>query len=395
MTAHVRRNSDAPKPFLERAELQLMRESVKRIAGKFGHAYYQAQSKSDGRSRELWSELSEHGFLGVNIPEEYGGSGLGISELAAVSEEVSAAGCPLLLMLVSPAICATILTRHGTEAQREEFLPQLAQGAKMAFAITEPNAGSNSHNIETTAVKRGDDYYLNGTKYYISGVDEADQILVVTKTGVDAATGRAELSLFVVDTQSVGLTAHRIEMEIQAPEKQFTLHFDDVRVPSARLVGQEGRGLKQVFVGLQPERILGASISIGIGRYAVDKACAYARERAVWGKPIGTHQGIAHPLAVAKIELELAKLMNEKAAWLYDQKLDAAEAANMAKYAAAEAGLQALDCAMQTHGGNGLASEYGLADLWGMARLLRTAPVSREMILNYVAQHSLGLPRSY
>lgn len=161
------------------------------------------------------------------------------------------------------------------------------------------------------------------------------------------------------------------------------------------MVGQAGRGLKQVFVGLQPERILGASISIGIGRYALDKACVYARERAVWGKPIGTHQGVAHPLAVAKIELELAKLMNEKAAWLYDQKLDAAEASNMAKYAAAEAGLQALDCAIQTHGGNGLASEYGLADLWGMARLLRTAPVSREMILNYVAQHSLGLPRSY
>lgn len=395
MTAHARRNSDAPKPFLERAEVQLMRESVRRIAGKFGHEYYQAQSKSDGRSQELWSELSEHGFLGVNIPEEYGGSGLGISELAAVSEEVSAAGCPLLLMLVSPAICATILTRHGTEAQREEFLPRLAAGSKMAFAITEPNAGSNSHNIETTATRRGDDYYLNGTKYYISGVDEADQILVVTKTGVDADTGRAELSLFVVDTHSAGLTAHRIEMEIRAPEKQFTLHFDDVRVPSARLVGQEGRGLKQVFVGLQPERILGASISIGVGRYAMEKACAYARDRAVWGKPIGTHQGIAHPLAVAKIELELAKLMNEKAAWLYDQKLDAAEAANMAKYAAAEAGLQALDCAMQTHGGNGLASEYGLADLWGMARLLRTAPVSREMILNYVAQHSLGLPRSY
>ncbi len=395
MNSFSRRNSDAPKPFSETPELQLLRESVRRIAGKYGHAYYQTQTKRDGRSEELWNELAEHGFLGVNIPEEHGGAGLGISELAAVSEEVAAQGCPLLLMLVSPAICATIITRHGTNEQREEFLPRLAMGSKMAFAITEPNAGSNSHNIETTAKLDGEDYLLNGTKYYISGVDEAEHVLVVTKTGIDATTGRAELSLFIVDTNAPGLGQHRIEMEISAPEKQFTLHFDEVRVPAARLVGQAGRGLKQVFVGLQPERILGASISIGIGRYALEKACTYARERAVWGKPIGTHQGVAHPLALAKIDLELAKLMNEKAAWLYDQKLDAAEAANMAKYAAAEAGLQALDCAIQTHGGNGLATEYGLADLWGMARLLRTAPVSREMILNYVAQHSLGLPRSY
>lgn len=395
MTSFHRRQSDPPKPFSETPELQLLRESVKRIAHKYGHAYYQEQVRSDGRGQELWNELAAHGFLGVNIPEEHGGSGLGISELAAVSEEVAAQGCPLLLMLVSPAICATIITRHGTNEQREDFLPRLATGAKMAFAITEPNAGSNSHNIETTAKLDGTDYRLNGTKYYISGVDEADQVLTVTKTGVDPATGRAELSLFIVDTDAHGLQKHVIPMEIHAPEKQYTLHFDDVRVPASRLVGQAGRGLKQVFVGLQPERILGASISIGIGRYAIDKACTYARERAVWGKPIGTHQGVAHPLALAKIELELAKLMNEKAAWLYDQKLDAAEAANMAKYAAAEAGLNALDCAIQTHGGNGLAADYGLAGLWGMARLLRTAPVSREMILNYVAQHSLGLPRSY
>jgi len=393
VTSFSRRISDPPKPFSESPERQLLRDAVRRIAGKYGHAYYQAQTKSDGRQAELWAELAENGFLGVNIPEEHGGSGLGISELAAVSEEVAAAGCPLLLMLVSPAICATIITRHGTNEQREEFLPRLADGAKMAFAITEPNAGSNSHNIETTAVCDGANYRLNGTKYYISGVDEAEQVLVVTKTGIDAATGRAELSLFIVDTHSPGLSSHLIEMEIRAPEKQFTLHFDDVRVPASRLVGQEGRGLKQVFVGLQPERILGASISLGIGRYALDKACAYARDRAVWGKPIGTHPGIAHPLALAKIDLELAKLMNEKAAWLYEQKSDAAEAANIAKYAAAEAGLQALDCAMQTHGGNGLAAEYGLADLWGMARLLRTAPVRREVILNYEAQHALGLPR--
>lgn len=381
--------------FEESGELTLLRENVRRIASGFGPEYYQQQSKQDGRASELWQALSDNGYLGVNIPEEYGGSGLGITELAAVSEEAAAVGCPLLLMLVSPAICGTILTRFGSEEQREAFLPGLAAGGKMAFAITEPNAGSNSHEIETRAVRDGDDYLLNGTKYYISGVDESDHLLVVTRTGTDERSGRGALSLFVVDTKSAGLESRRIPVEIVAPEKQFTLFFQDVRVPKARLLGTEGMGLKQVFVGLQPERILGASISVGIGRFALERARRYANERKVWGVPIGSHQGVAHPLAEAKIQLELARVMMQKAAWLYDQKLDAAEAANIAKYAAAEAGIAALDQSIQTHGGNGLASEFQLAHLWGMARLLRTAPVSREMILNYIAQHSLGLPRSY
>jgi alkylation response protein AidB-like acyl-CoA dehydrogenase len=381
--------------FEESGELTLLRENVRRIASGFGAEYYQNESKRDGRGAELWQALAENGFLGVNIPEEYGGAGLGITELAAVSEESAAVGCPLLLMLVSPAICGTILTRFGSEEQREAFLPGLALGKKMAFAITEPNAGSNSHEIETRATRDGDDYVLNGTKYYISGVDESDHVLVVTRTGTDPESGRGALSLFVVDTNTQGLEYKHIPVEICAPEKQYTLFFQDVRVPKDRLLGTEGHGLKQVFVGLQPERILGASISVGIGRYALERARHYASERKVWGVPIGSHQGVAHPLAEAKIQLELARVMMQKAAWLYDQKLDAAEAANIAKYAAAEAGIAALDQSIQTHGGNGLASEFLLAHLWGMARLLRTAPVSREMILNYIAQHSLGLPRSY
>ena len=202
-----------------------------------------------------------------------------------------------------------------------------------------------------------------------------------------------ELSLFVVDTDAAGLERTLIPMEIRAPEKQFTLFFDNVEVPADRLLGDEHEGLRQVFVGLNPERIMSASICTGIGRYALDRAAAYANEREVWGVPIGRHQGIAHPLATAKIEVELARLMTAKAAWMHDHASDrvaAGEAANMAKYAAAEAGLHALDAAIQTHGGNGLASEYGLADLWGMVRLLRIAPVSREMVLNFVAQQSLG-----
>lgn len=379
----------------ESEELALLRHSVRRVVSKYGYDYYRQQSKNGERARELWEELSSLGFMAVNIPEEYGGAGLGITELMVVSEEAAAAGCPLLLMLVSPAICATILAQQGTDEQKQRYLPSLARGRKMAFAITEPNAGSNSHDIATVAEKRGTGYRLTGTKYYISGFDESDHVLVVARTGTSSSSGRARLSLFVVETQSKGLSATPIPVEIEAPEKQYTLHFDQVEVPAECLVGAEGEGLKQVFSGLQPERILGASISNGIGRYALNKAAAYARDRSVWGTPIATHQGIAHPLAKAKIELELARLMTLKAAWLYDQGLDAAESANMAKYAAAEAGLAALDAAIQTHGGNGLATEYGLAGLWGMTRLLRIAPISREMILNYVATHSLDLPKSY
>jgi alkylation response protein AidB-like acyl-CoA dehydrogenase len=382
--------------FLESDEQLLLRESVAKLASRFGHEYFVRQARAGARSDELWSAMASQGYLGVAVPEQYGGGGMGISELAIVCEELAAAGCPLLLILVSPAICATVITRHGNEEQRQRWLPGFASGdTKMAFAITEPDAGSNSHRISTVATRHGDGYRLRGTKHYISGVDEAASVLVVTRTGVDERTGQSLLSLFVVDTNAPGLHKTVIPVDIVAPERQFTLFFDDVEVGPDTLIGAEGDGLRQVFSGLNPERITGASISAGIGRYALAKAADYANTRSVWGVPIGSHQGLAHPLAKAKVELELARLMIQKAAWLHDRQLDAGEAANMAKYAAAEASLAALDQAIQVHGGNGLASEYGLADFWGMARLLRTAPVSREMILNYVAQHSLGLPKSY
>jgi alkylation response protein AidB-like acyl-CoA dehydrogenase len=382
--------------FLESEEHALLRSSIRKIAGKYGHAYYAEQSRSGGKAEALWKELADAGFLGVNLPLEHGGGGMGIYELALVCEELAHLGAPFLLLIVSPAICGTIIARYGTPDQKAELLPGLATGsAKMAFAITEPDAGSNSHDISTRAVRDGDDYRLTGTKYFISGYDESAHVLVVANTGPAAEGGRPQLSLFVVDVQAPGLSASRIPVEIQSPEKQFTLFFDNVRVPRDRLIGTEGSGLKQVFTGLVPERITGAALANGLGLYALEKASAYACERKVWSVPIGSHQGIAHPLAKAKIEVEQARLMTSKAAWLYDNGHDAAEPANMAKYAAAEAALAALDQAIQTHGGNGMATEFGLADLWGMARLLRTAPVSREMVLNYVAQHSLGLPRSY
>jgi alkylation response protein AidB-like acyl-CoA dehydrogenase len=388
--------------FVEQEEHELLRRSVSKIGAEFGHEYFVAKARSGEKATELWEALARGGFVGVNIPEAYGGGGMGIYELSIVAEELAAQGCPLLLLIVSPAICGSILARCGTEQQRRIFLPLIAGAEdpqwKMAFAITEPDAGSNSHKISTTARHSDDGWVLRGTKYYISGIDEAGAVLVVARTGTDPATGHGRLSLFIVDVDAAGLEVSPIPVEVVAPEKQFTLFFDDVVVGEDRLVGAEGDGLRQVFFGLNPERITGAAMVAGIGRYALAKAAGYANERQVWGTPIGAHQGIAHPLAAAKIEVELARLMVQKAGWCYDSGVEAAvtgEAANMAKYAAAESTLHALDQAIQTHGGNGMATEYGLATLWGMARLMRIAPVSREMILNYVAQHSLGLPKGY
>lgn len=381
--------------FGETSEQGMLREAVRKIASGFGHSYYLEAARAGRKTTELWDAVAAAGYIGVNLPEAYGGGGMGITELAIVAEELSAQGCPLLLLVVSPSICGEIIARFGAEAQKAGWLPGIASGKrKMIFAITEPDAGSNSHNLSTVATRDGDAWRIRGQKYYISGADEAEQVLVVTKTGVDAK-GRGRLSLFVVDLDAAGLKKTPIPVEIVGPEKQFTLFFDDVVVGPDRLVGGEGEALKPLFLGLNPERIMGAATALGTGRYALDKACVYANSRKVWGVPIGAHQGLSHPLAKAKIELELARVMTQKACWAYDSGRDAGEPANMAKYAAAEAALACLDQAIQVHGGNGFATEYGLLDAWGATRLARTAPVSREMILNFVAEHALGLPRSY
>jgi hypothetical protein len=267
----------------------------------------------------------------------------------------------------------------------------------MAFGITEADAGSNSHKITTTATKDNDGWILNGQKTFISGVDEAQQILIVARTA-DAKTGNLKPALFVVPTDAPGFSKTVIPMAWSAPEKQFTLFLDDVRLPHDALIGDEDGGLWQLFAGLNPERIMGAAMSCGIARYALDRAVAYAKDRSVWkDQPIGSHQGIAHPLAKIKIELEQARLLWQKAAALYDAGDDfgAGEYANMAKYAGGEISCNATDVAVQTHGGNGMTVEYGLANMLVAARLGRIAPVSREMILNFVAMHSLGLPKSY
>ena len=380
----------------ETDEHRLIRDSVAVLAADFGHEYFAAQAKAGSKAGELWKAAGKAGFIGVNLPEKYGGGGMGISELAIVIEELAAHGCPLLMLVVSPAICGSIIAKHGSEDQQAKWLPGLASGdLLMSFAITEPNAGSNSHLITTNATSDGSGWRLNGTKYFITGVDEADAILVVACTERDENTGKGRLSLFIVPTDAPGLSKTLIPVEIQAPERQFTLFFDNVELGPDALIGDLNDGLRQVFTGLNPERITAAAVSNGISRYALSKAADYARERSIWGVPIGTHQGIAHPLAEAYIQVELARLAAWRAADLYDSGEDPGEASNIAKFSASDASLKALDSSIQTHGGNGLTTEYGLADLWFIARLLKTAPISREMILNFVGQHSLDLPKSY
>jgi alkylation response protein AidB-like acyl-CoA dehydrogenase len=383
-------------PLLPSDEERHIRESVRGICASFGPRYSRERYEAGEPPRELWDALAEKGFVGANVPAEWGGGGMGMAGLAAIAEEVSGSGQATLMLVVSSAIGGSILARHGTEEQNERWLRGIAAGTtKLAFAITEPDAGTNSHNLRTEVRRDGDGYRLRGQKTFISGVEDADAVLVVARFRRDDG----ELGfpcLCIVDVDAPGFTRDVIPMPFMGPDRQWTLFFEDVELDADRLVGGEEGGLAPVFDGLNPERIIVAALANGSGRLALERASEYARERAVWDAPIGSHQGVSHPLAKAKIELELARLMTEKAAVLFDAGAPGAgEASNMAKYAAAEAAVHCVDAAIQTHGGNGFTLEYGMSDLWWPVRLMRTAPVSAEMILNYVAQHSLGLPRSY
>ncbi|MFC9356044.1 acyl-CoA dehydrogenase family protein [Rhodococcus sp. NPDC057014] len=382
-------------PLLPTDEEAALRSAVRAIAGSFGWEYYTKMARQYQQPVDLMAQLGANGFLGVHLPSEFDGGGEGLTELAIVVEEAAAAGCPVQQMIVH-AIVGCILSRWGSDEQKLRWLPGLAAGeVTFAFSITEPDAGSNAHNITTTARRDGDRYLINGQKTFCSGADRADAILVVARTGTHERSGHGLLSLFIVDPNAPGLVRQHIPTAPMVGGKSFQLFFDDVEVSADQLVGVENEGWRPLFDGLNPERILAAATCNGLARFALDKAARYANDRHVWGVAIGEHQGVAHPLAEAKIELELARLMTAKATALYDAGVDAGESTNIAKMASADAAVHAIDQAIQVHGGNGMALETGLTDAYWIARLYRIAPVSREMVLNYVAQHSLGLPRSY
>ena len=375
----------------------MIREFVTRLVERYDRKYWLARAEAGEPPTEMWRAVGDAGYLGVTVPEEYGGSGVSLTRLAILMEELGNHGVPLLMLIVSTAMGAIPIARYGTAAQKQRFLPPLASGEeKFCFAITEPNAGSNSFRIQTFARLEGDAYVLSGQKCFISGIDDSEHVLVVARTvRADAAGDKREgMSLFIVDTKSPGLTFHRMDTRVLAPERQYEVFFDDVRVPRENVLG-DGLGLKPIFDALNPERVAVAALAVGIGRYALGKAVEYAKTRTVFRTPIGAHQGLAHPMAEVKTKLELAALMNLRAAEMFDAGEDAGTYANMAKLAAADAAIESVDVAMQVHGGSGFTGEVDLITLWPLARLMKTAPVSREMILNYIGEHVLGLPRSY
>jgi alkylation response protein AidB-like acyl-CoA dehydrogenase len=355
--------------------------------------------------QEVWDAYRDAGVFGSFLPEEYGGTGLGLTAMALACEESAKLGFgnAIAILTCMDALC---ILRNGPDALRKRFLPDVAAGkARFCFAVTEPDAGSNTFRITTRADRRGDGYEITGQKTYITGADCAEWMLLVARTtplaeaearGLGKSHG---LSLFVVPTSAPGIEKRPIPTRGIEGMNQFTIFLDKVAVPAENLVGEPDHGALAIFTSLNPERILAAATACGLVEYMLDRSVAYANERKVFkDRPIGAYQAIQHPLAECRIGLDAARLLTQRAAWAFDRDLDPATVghfANMAKFASADLALKTCDAAIETHGGNGFSEEYGIIYLWDSVRLLKTAPISREMILNYTAEHLLGLPRSY
>lgn len=387
-------------------EQTMIQETAIRFGKKWGPRMEEIKKRTVAEGAfpdEWWKDFAAAGFTGALIPEAYGGSNMGMAAMAIAMEAMAAQGCgsALVMLTMMDALC---ILRAGPDEARERYLPAIARGdMKMAFAITEPDAGSNSFKMRTTAVRRGDDIVLNGTKTFITGVDVADRVLVIARSMSSAEREEkglpkiAGFNVVIVDPKAKGFTKTELNTEGIEGLKQWTLHFDDVIVE--QLIGEEHGGIVPMFDVLNAERTLATASAIGMADKLLDRACSYARERKVFGdRAIGSYQAIQHPLAEIKSELEAVRLLFYKAAVLFDQNAPPQEIgpiATMAKYLAGELAIRAADQALQTHGGNGFDRDYGLIQAFVDARLLRTAPISREMILNQVAEHVLRLPRSY
>jgi acyl-CoA dehydrogenase len=354
---------------------------------------------------EMWQTFADIGLLGCLVPEAYGGTDVGLLPLALGFEKVAAMGISPNILLVT-CMDSACLARNASEAIKEQYLPGIVSGqTKFCFAITEADAGTNSFNMKTSAKLEGDRYIINGSKTYISGVEIADYMLLVARTTPREDSEKTQmgqyhgLTLFVVPTNAPGIEKHLIPMGFNEGVGQYTLFFDNVEVPADQVVGEVDMGALVMFNSLNPERILAAAMCSGMSQYCLDVGAEYARERKVFrDTPIGAYQGIAHPLAACKAEHEAARLTMLKAAWAFDEHWEAAQVgslANTAKLLNSESALHSVDVAMETLGGSAFTKEQGLLNLWNGARLLKTAPVSKEMILNFIAEWDLGLPKSY
>jgi len=375
-----------------------VRKAVQGVTRKWGREYYLDAAKKGVAPTEMYAAMAAQGLFALGVPEEQGGLGGGLTATAAVMEAMSAAGTPPMLFSLTSFARQAIL-RHGTPKQvKEHVAPTLTAERTFCFAITEPEAGTNSFAMRTIARRREDgDFVLNGQKTFISGADQADWMMVVARTTPASEVERKSdgISVFVLPRDTPGVTMNMRNIDWKAPERQFSVYFDDVVIPPEWLIGDEGRGMAAMFDSLNSERVVISAWTLGLGDFVLAKAVEYAKVRAPWGPPIGSYQAVAHPLAKAKASLEAARVMNYKAAEEFDKGLSAGTQANMAKYLASEASYAAVDAAIQTYGGAAFDDDSDVFTMFPMIRLLRIAPLNNEMILNYISNYVLGLPRSY
>lgn len=381
-------------------DIELVREAIRRLCKDFDDDYWAACEEEHRFPWDFYKAMADGGWVGIAIPEQYGGGGMGIRHAAAILEEVAASGA---CMNGASAVHMSIfgmhpVVEHGSEEMKQRFLPSVANGTlHVAFGVTEPNAGTDTTRISTRARRDGDTYVINGRKVWTSKALEADRILLLTRTTPleECAKPTDGMTLFLVDRHAPGVEARAIPKMGRNAVASCETFYDDVVVPLEDRVGEEGKGFRYLLGGLNAERILVASEALGMGRAALRRAVEYANDRVVFDRPIGKNQGIAFPLAEAHAKLRAAALMIREAAMLIDDGKPCGEEANLAKYLAAEAGFFAADRAVQTHGGFGYATEYHVERYFREARLPRIAPISQELILAYVAEHVLGLPRSH
>ncbi|MFC4544131.1 acyl-CoA dehydrogenase family protein [Halosolutus amylolyticus] len=386
--------------YTETEEQGLIRESVRDIASDYDWEYWKTCIEEKQFPEEYWADLARDGWLGVTIPEEHGGAGLGMLEMSMVIEELSRGGGQGgIIFVLTPVFGGISIQRHGTEEQKEEYLPAIADGEmRFCMGLTEAGAGTNTINIDTTAERDGDEFVISGQKMWISGVENADEMLLIARTSdLDPDNPTHGVSMFLVpepaDQDGISLTP--LDVEVPWFETQYQVDIDGLRVHEDRILGAEDGGLYLLWDTLNTERIAGAASAIGGGLRAIDLAVDYANERSVFGQKIGGHQAIQHPLADAYAELMCAREMTYKAASKWDHGEDAGAEANIAKLRSSEAATKAADQAVQTHGGNGFSADYEVYDIWQNSRLLKTVPITNEMVRNFLAEHTLGLPRSY
>ena len=373
-----------------------IREEVAKLCAQYPGAYWRAKDKERAYPTEFVTALGEAGYLAALIPEEYGGAGLPISAAAAILEEIQAQGCNGGACHAQMYIMGTLL-RHGSDAQKAEYLPKIASGALrlQAFGVTEPTSGTDTLALKTTAKREGDDYIINGQKLWTSRAEHSDLMLLLARTTPrDQAASKTDgLSVFLVDMKTSGLTIRPIEtMMNHATTEVF---FDNMRVPAANLIGEEGKGFRYILSGMNAERLLIAAECIGDAKWFIQKATAYANERVLFGRPIGQNQGVQFPIARAYAQMRAADLMVQEGLRKYEAGEAVGEEANMSKMLAAEASWAAGEACIQTHGGFGFAAEYDIERKFRETRLYQVAPISTNMILSFVAEHVLGLPRSY